>query len=162
MVMLMKSPALLSVLIFALGGSPALAGDSKPSAECRWECDAKATANPSKRPAPLEKPEASRWPQRSNPWSRGPAQGQSPSNRSSSSNNSVDEVRELVSKGKILPLTSILAKVAKVAPGVVIGVDLAVDGGRRVYRIDVLNKAGDRKRVEVDPITGAILRVTSR
>lgn len=67
-----------------------------------------------------------------------------------------------MSKGKILPLTSILAKVAKVAPGVVIGVDLAADGGRRVYRIDVLNKAGDRKRVEVDPITGAILRVTSR
>jgi uncharacterized membrane protein YkoI len=68
-----------------------------------------------------------------------------------------EAARKAMARGEILPLTRILAVVAKANPGNVLEVELDRHGQRFVYEVKVLTPAGKVNEVQVDGKTGALL-----
>jgi uncharacterized membrane protein YkoI len=73
-----------------------------------------------------------------------------------------DEAREALRRGKVMPLTAILAIAGRREHGQVIAVELETERGRLNYKIDVLNDAGRMARLRIDARTGEILSVNYR
>lgn len=70
-----------------------------------------------------------------------------------------DAARQAYQRGEILPLSQILQRVHKVAPGEVLEVELEEDDGRMIYEIEVLESSGRVLEVEIDARSGAVLKV---
>jgi uncharacterized membrane protein YkoI len=62
-------------------------------------------------------------------------------------------------QGLALPLTDIIAKVARRVPGKVIEVELEDDDGTLVYDLKVLSPDGRLREIEVEAATGEILEI---
>jgi uncharacterized membrane protein YkoI len=69
------------------------------------------------------------------------------------------EARRLVQEGRILPLTEILERVARKAPGEVLEVELELDDGVYVYELKILGPDGRVRDVEIDAPSGKILEI---
>ena len=61
--------------------------------------------------------------------------------------------------GKILALSSILARVRKIRPGEVIAVDLKEQRYRLIYDLVILSRSGALFNVRVNALSGVIIRV---
>jgi uncharacterized membrane protein YkoI len=70
-----------------------------------------------------------------------------------------DAARQAYQRGEILPLSQILQRVLKVAPGEVLEVELEEDDGRMIYEIEILEGSGRVLEVEIDARSGAVLKV---
>ena len=69
------------------------------------------------------------------------------------------EARELLSRGKILPLSAILAAAAKQVPGDVVEVELEHKDEGWQYEVKVLTAAGEVKKLHLDARDGKVLKV---
>jgi uncharacterized membrane protein YkoI len=70
-----------------------------------------------------------------------------------------ETAKELLESGRILPLETILAKVAERVPGKLIETKLEYEHGRLMYDIKILRPEGRVQEVEVDAATGEILKI---
>lgn len=70
-----------------------------------------------------------------------------------------DAARQAYQRGEILPLSQILQRVLKIAPGEVLEVELEEDDGRMIYEIEILESSGRVLEVEIDARSGAVLKV---
>ena len=68
-----------------------------------------------------------------------------------------EAARAALARGEILPLTRILAVVARHSPGDILEVELELHGTRFVYEVKVLTPAGKVTKAKVDAKTGALL-----
>ncbi len=64
---------------------------------------------------------------------------------------------DAVRRGEILPLATILERVAAVQPGRVIEVELEIEDGVLVYEVELISPDGRLLEVELDARTGDIL-----
>lgn len=64
---------------------------------------------------------------------------------------------EAMRLGKILPLATILERVAAIQPGHVIEVELEMDDGLHIYEVELISPDGRLLEVDLDAKTGAIL-----
>jgi len=69
-----------------------------------------------------------------------------------------DTARKLREAGDILPLDTILHKLAKTHPGKVLEVELERKHGRVLYEIEILDAEGKVWEFKVDPRTGDIVK----
>ena len=70
-----------------------------------------------------------------------------------------DAAREAYQRGEILPLSQILQRVLKIAPGEVLEVELEEDDGRMIYEIEILEGSGRVIEVEIDARSGAVVKI---
>lgn len=78
-----------------------------------------------------------------------------------------DDMLRGLDAGKLVPLTDILAKVRRIAPGKVIDVELEYDDdsdddrlhGRWIYEIEVLTERNQVIELELDAETGQLLEI---
>ena len=70
-----------------------------------------------------------------------------------------DAARQAYQRGEILPLSQILQRALKVAPGEVLEVELEEDDGRMIYEIEILESSGRVLEVEIDARAGAVLKM---
>jgi uncharacterized membrane protein YkoI len=69
-----------------------------------------------------------------------------------------DRARQALKTGEVMPLTAILARVAREHPGQVMEVELERDDGVWIYELRVLEPGGGLVKLKVDARTGAILK----
>lgn len=69
-----------------------------------------------------------------------------------------DTARKLRKAGDILPLESILHKLAKTHPGKVLEVELETKHGKILYEIELLDQHGKVWQLKVDPRTGSVVK----
>jgi uncharacterized membrane protein YkoI len=69
-----------------------------------------------------------------------------------------DLARELYEHGEIHSLSEILRIAGERAPGEVVALDLVRDGTRWVYRVQIVDRNGRRKVVDVDAGAAIFLR----
>ena len=67
--------------------------------------------------------------------------------------------RRLLSEGRILPLTEVIARVQAEVPGEILEVEFEDEDGTYVYEIKILRPDGRVQEVETDPVTGKILKI---
>ncbi|MCB1502057.1 MAG: hypothetical protein KDK07_20110, partial [Bauldia sp.] len=73
------------------------------------------------------------------------------------------EARGAVSRGVAVPLSRVIPMVGQAVPGRVLDVDLQQGtGGRWVYKLLVLDGAGEYNEVTVDALRNRIIRVRER
>ncbi len=70
-----------------------------------------------------------------------------------------DRARRALAAGEIRPLEDVLAVQRRALPGEVVGVELDRDDGRWVYELKVLTSNGDRREIEIDAGSLAVLDV---
>ncbi|MGA0530969.1 PepSY domain-containing protein [Hansschlegelia sp. KR7-227] len=70
-----------------------------------------------------------------------------------------DEARRAVEGGEIRSLDQVLKVARARVPGDVVKVELERDGGRWTYEIKILTESGERREVEIDASTLAVLEV---
>jgi len=70
-----------------------------------------------------------------------------------------DAARKAFERGEILPLSDILKRLQKTAPGEVLEVELEREDGRLIYEIEILERSGRVLEYEIDARTGDILKV---
>ncbi len=70
-----------------------------------------------------------------------------------------ETAKELLDRGRILPLETILANVAERVPGKLIETELENEHGHIMYDIKILRPDGRVQEVEVDAATGEILKI---
>jgi hypothetical protein len=73
-----------------------------------------------------------------------------------------DRARAALQAGEILPLNTILAKLAQTQPGQVLEVELERKDGRWLYEIKLLQPGGGLRKLELDARSGEVLRQKSR
>lgn len=73
-----------------------------------------------------------------------------------------DRARAALQAGEILPLTTVLQRVALEHPGQVLEVELEREGGRWVYEIKLLQTGGGLLKLEVDAASAQVLKARSR
>lgn len=73
-----------------------------------------------------------------------------------------DRARAALRAGDVLPLTSILARVARDHPGQVLEVELEHEHGRWIYELKLLERSGALVKLEVDARDGTVLGRKSR
>lgn len=73
-----------------------------------------------------------------------------------------DRARAAVQAGEVLPLKTVLERVARSHPGEVLEVELESEDGRWVYEIKLLQAGGRLVKLEVDAATGEVLRSKQR
>jgi uncharacterized iron-regulated membrane protein len=73
-----------------------------------------------------------------------------------------DRARAAVQAGEVLPLKTVLERVARSHPGEVLEVELEPEDGRWVYEIKLLQAGGRLVKLEVDAATGEVLRSKQR
>jgi uncharacterized membrane protein YkoI len=69
-----------------------------------------------------------------------------------------ERARRALERGEVLPLDVILARIAGHVDGAVLEVELERDDGRFVYELEVMDRRGRLREIEVDAATGTILR----
>ncbi|HMS80762.1 MAG TPA: PepSY domain-containing protein, partial [Burkholderiaceae bacterium] len=72
----------------------------------------------------------------------------------------VSEPREVA--GVVLPLRTLVERLAREHPGEVLEVELEREDGRWVYEIKLLQPGGRLVKLEVDAATGQVLRLRER
>lgn len=70
-----------------------------------------------------------------------------------------DDAREARVQGEALPLSKLLPIALAKVPGEVLEVEAERKRGRFVYEIEILDRAGQVRKVVLDARTGAVLRV---
>ena len=70
-----------------------------------------------------------------------------------------DRARQALERGEIRPLDQVLAAARKALPGEVVKVELERDDGRWIYEIKVLTAEGERREVEIDAQSLAVLEI---
>jgi uncharacterized membrane protein YkoI len=73
-----------------------------------------------------------------------------------------DRARAALQAGEILPLNTILARLAQTQPGQVLEVELERKDGRWLYEIKLLQPGGGLLKLELDARSGEVLRQKSR
>ncbi|WOB10648.1 PepSY domain-containing protein [Piscinibacter gummiphilus] len=73
-----------------------------------------------------------------------------------------DRARAAVQAGEVLPLKTVLERVARSHPGEVLEVELEQEDGRWVYEIRLLQPGGRLVKLEVDAATAEVLRSKRR
>lgn len=68
-----------------------------------------------------------------------------------------DRARMALEKGEILPLATVLERVARSHPGEVMAVELEPEGGRWLYELKILLQDGRLGKIEVDARTGEVI-----
>ncbi len=68
-----------------------------------------------------------------------------------------DRARAAVRAGEVLPLTTILERVAKGHPGQVLEVELEREHGRWIYELKLLERSGALVKLQVDARDGAVI-----
>lgn len=72
-----------------------------------------------------------------------------------------DRARAALRAGEVLPLSTILERVAREQPGQVLEVELERDDGRWIYELKLLQGEGKLVKLKVDARDGAVLRKKS-
>jgi uncharacterized membrane protein YkoI len=73
-----------------------------------------------------------------------------------------DRARAALQAGDILPLTTVLQRVAAEHPGQVLEVELEREEGRWVYDIKLLQAGGGLLKLEVDAASARVLKTKAR
>jgi uncharacterized membrane protein YkoI len=73
-----------------------------------------------------------------------------------------DRARAALQAGEILPLNTILTRLAQTQPGQVLEVELERKDGRWLYEIKLLQPGGGLLKLELDARSGEVLRQKSR
>ena len=73
-----------------------------------------------------------------------------------------DRARAALQAGEILPLATVLQRVAAEHPGQVLEVELEREGARWVYEIKLLQAGGGLLKLEVDAASARVLKARSR
>ena len=73
-----------------------------------------------------------------------------------------DRARAALQAGEILPLATILARLAQTQPGQVLEVELERKEGRWLYEIKLLQPGGSLLKLELDARSGEVLRQKSK
>lgn len=73
-----------------------------------------------------------------------------------------DRARAALQAGEILPLTTVLQRVAVEHPGQVLEVELERDGRRWTYEIKLLQPSGGLLKLDVDAANARVLKARSR
>jgi len=69
-----------------------------------------------------------------------------------------DRARAALQTGEVLPLATVLQRVAQSHPGNVLEVELEREDGRWIYELKLLQRGGALLKLEVDARTGEVLR----
>lgn len=69
-----------------------------------------------------------------------------------------DRARAALRAGEVLPLTTILERVAKEQPGQLLEVELEREHGRWIYELKLLQSGGALVKLKVDARDGVLLR----
>lgn len=69
-----------------------------------------------------------------------------------------DRARAALQAGEILPLPTIMARMAQAYPGHVLEVELEREGERWIYELKLLQPSGGLLKLEIDAKSGAVLR----
>ena len=69
-----------------------------------------------------------------------------------------DRARAALQAGEILPLNTILTRLAQTQPGQVLEVELERKDGRWLYEIKLLQPGGGLRKLELDARSGEVLR----
>lgn len=69
-----------------------------------------------------------------------------------------DRARQALKSGEVMPLATILERVAREHPGQIMEVELERDDGAWIYELRVLEPGGGLIKLKVDARTGAILK----
>ncbi len=69
-----------------------------------------------------------------------------------------DRARAALRAGEVLPLTTILERVAKEQPGLLLEVELEREHGRWIYELKLLQSSGALVKLKVDARDGRLLR----
>ena len=69
-----------------------------------------------------------------------------------------DRARAALRAGEVLPLTTILERVAKQQPGQVLEVELERDDGQWIYEVKLLHTDGALVKLKVDARDGLVLK----
>lgn len=70
-----------------------------------------------------------------------------------------EAARTALAKGRVLPLTRILAIAEQRAPGDVLKVELEDDDGKPVYEVKILGRNGRVRELDIDARTGVVLKI---
>jgi uncharacterized membrane protein YkoI len=73
-----------------------------------------------------------------------------------------DRARAALQAGEILPLATVLQRVAAEHPGQVLEVELEREGARWVYEIKLLQAGGGLLKLEVDAASARVLKARAR
>lgn len=73
-----------------------------------------------------------------------------------------DLARDLHEGGEIRALSEILRQIAQEVPGDIVAVDLVRDGGKWVYRVQIVSADGQRHIVDIDAGAGTELHDAGR
>lgn len=76
--------------------------------------------------------------------------------------NDHDRARAALQAGQVLPLATLLERLAREQPGQVMEVELEQDDGRWVYEIKLLQPGGRLVKLELDAASGEVLRRKER
>ena len=76
-----------------------------------------------------------------------------------SDDDDLDQLRDAVARGDVLPLSALQEKLKKAFPGEIIRVELDEDDGRFIYEFKVLQSSGRLFEIEMDARTGDVLDV---
>lgn len=69
-----------------------------------------------------------------------------------------DRARQALKSGEVMPLATILERVAREHPGQVMEVELEHDDGDLIYELRVLEPGGGLVKLKVDARTGVVLK----
>jgi len=73
-----------------------------------------------------------------------------------------DRARAALQAGEVLPLATVLQRVALSHPGEVLGVELEREDGRWIYELKLLQRGGALVKLEVDARSGEVLKRKER
>ena len=73
-----------------------------------------------------------------------------------------ERARHALERGEVLPLQTILGKVARDYPGDVVEVELEREDGRWIYEIELIGERGRLTKLEIDARDGSIIKVKGR
>ena len=70
-----------------------------------------------------------------------------------------ERARQAMEQGRVLPLTSVIAKVEREHPGQVVKIEFEEDDGRYIYEIRLLQRDGRMAKLKVDAVDGRVLKI---
>lgn len=73
-----------------------------------------------------------------------------------------ERARQALERGEVLPLRTILDKIARDYPGEVVEVELERERGTWIYEIELIGADGRLVKLEIDAGSAAVLRVKGR
>jgi hypothetical protein len=70
-----------------------------------------------------------------------------------------DRARAAVQAGQVLPLPTLLERLARTHPGQVLDIELERDGASWIYEVKLLQSGGQLLKLELDAATGKVLKL---